>query len=188
MGKWFSRVFVSTLFLIVSNYVYASGNNTFSNYELQDSAVVILPNSSGTIGNNLVFGLEIDNSTGVHLNSIQFGLHFEATMVGIDWFNPDQQSLEGFTYLVNDSIPGIIYFSAISAGNNFYNGQVAQLQIKLKATGKTKFEIEDLLFNEGNPPASSLGGQLTILDPDTIPPMKPRQLTSKLVDAKKRYN
>ena len=88
-------------------------------------------------------------------------------MVGIDWFNPDQQSLEGFTYLVNDSIPGIIYFSAISAGNNFYNGQVAQLQIKLKATGKTKFEIEDLLFNEGNPPASSLGGQFTILDPDT---------------------
>lgn len=183
-AKWFSRVFVSTLFLIVSNYVYASGNNTFSNYELQDSAVVLLPNSSGIIGNNLVFGLEIDNATGAHLNSIQFGLHFDTTMVGIDWFNPDQQSLEGFTYLVNDSIPGIIYFSAISAGNNFYNGQVAQLQIKLKATGKTEFEIEDLLFNEGNPPASSLGGQLTILDPDTIPPMKPRQLTSKLVDAK----
>ena len=60
-AKWFSRVFVSTLFLIVSNYVYASGNNTFSNYELQDSAVVLLTNSSGIIGNNLVFGLEIDN-------------------------------------------------------------------------------------------------------------------------------
>ena len=111
-AKWFSRVFVSTLFLIVSNYVYASGNNTFSNYELQDSAVVLLPNSSGIIGNNLVFGLEIDNSTGVHLNSIQFGLHFDTTMVGIDWFNPDQQSLEGFTYLVNDSIPGKIHFSS----------------------------------------------------------------------------
>ena len=183
-AKWFRSLFFPTLFLMVSNHVYGSNYEINSKYLLQDTALVLLPNSSGILDSKLVLGLEIDNATGLHLNSIQFGLHFDTTMVGIDWFNPDQQSLEGFTYLVNDSIPGTIYFSAISADSNFFSGLIAQLQIELKATGKTKFEIKDLVFNEGNPPAAYLGGQLTILDPDTIPPMKPRQLESKLLDAR----
>jgi len=181
-AKWFNKgCFLAIGILLGSNYSYAFQQNIIGNDVLPDSALLVLPDTSGIIGTSLSLDILLANNTGTELNSFQFGIAYDTAMVGLEGFNPNEEVLANATFLANDSIPGVVYFSAASADEILSGGLVAAIDLTLKSLGQTHIHVINALFNEGQPPVAVRGGRLIIEEePDTIPPIPPQNLEASL--------
>jgi len=184
-AKWFNNsFFLAMLSLLGVNYGYAFQQNLIGNDVLPDSAIIVISDTASIVGTSVTLDLNLFNPTGSPINSIQFSVEFDTAMVELEGFNLNEEFLDGFSYLTNDSLPGRVYFSAASAQDLLSNGQLAQISFQLNTIGKTQVQLNNLLLNEGNPPVSISGGQLIIEEePDTIPPVPPANLQAALLNA-----
>ena len=98
--------------MLVQNYAHAYQGVTF---QQSDNVIISLPDTSIFLGDELSFGMKLQGSSIESINSIQFGLRYDTTKLSLISFIHSQKVTQNFTYFVNDSIPGHIYFAAASA-------------------------------------------------------------------------
>ena len=132
--------------MLVQNYAHAHQGVAF---QQSDSVFISLPDTAIFLGDELSFGMKLQGSSIESINSIQFGLRYDTTKLSLISFIPSQKVTQNFTYFVNDSIPGHIYFAAASAESSLGDDILVDIKFMSKSIGTTKLNIEELLLNEG---------------------------------------
>ena len=132
--------------MMVQNYTHAYQGVVF---QQSDSVIISLPDTAIFLGDELSFGIKLQGSFVESINSIQFGFRYDTTKLSLISFIPSQEVTQNFTYFVNDSIPGHIYFAAASAESSLGDEIVVDIKLMPNSIGTTKLNIEELLLNEG---------------------------------------
>jgi outer membrane protein assembly factor BamB/fibronectin type 3 domain-containing protein len=183
-AKWFNSFYMALLLMLGVNYAYAYQTTVIGNDVLPDSASLYLSDVTAVVGSLVEVDVLLNNATGTQVNSIQFGVKYDTALVALEGTSPNEDFFADFTYIINDSIPGVVYFSAASSEGLLASGELLQLQFMLKQIGATQLSFTSELLNEGNPPVAVIGGQLIIEpEPDSIPPAQPNDLRSALLNA-----
>ena len=183
-AKWFNSFYMALLLMLGANYAYAYQTTVIGNDVLPDSASLYLSDVTAVVGSLVEVDVLLNNATGTQVNSIQFGVTYDTALVALEGTSPNEDFFADFTYIINDSIPGVVYFSAASSEGLLASGELLQLQFMLKQIGATQLSFTSELLNEGNPPVAVIGGQLIIeQEPDSIPPAQPNDLRSALLNA-----
>jgi len=159
------RSIIPIAFVLI--FVWAGSLHAQSPFE------VALPDTSGTVGDTLLYPMRVDSSlSGEDIISYQFNLNYSEFNLEVLGIENEGTLSSGFSVISNFENPGDLQIAGAGSAALEGSGVLLFIKIRLKrSTGSSAFRFDDSadqFFNEGSPSLTTRDGSIAIAEKPQI--------------------